>query len=374
MILAKGLGPPSGVSRLALILVATALAAGCQSAGRAAPPAVPLSRDGGWQVVERLGDARYRAASGDWSPTLPAIRLPDGSLVTTGAGGRLILARPGEHLTAGPASRFALPDAAPGAPLQQRAGRLRYRVAGPPAGELRLATPAVEIEAAQAVFDVTVGTDATEVAVQEGRLRLGTADGLRQIELGPGQSAYAASGESLAFRRTASAPLESVEALVLPAMQPQAEARESRAETPARATEYAGSQASTSGSAASSAAVPIGRAAVTLIAATGAVTSEAPRYAPEAVRPAPPAPRTTVKAITGAPLVGPGPAPVAENGRDALASPEAAGSAVARQEPGDRVPEDPQPGPFDRLSEGMVNGVPGAAMERRRATDAHRSF
>ena len=46
---------------------------------------------------------------------------------------------------------------------------------------------------------------------------IATPDGLRQIELGAGQSAYAggAAADALAFRRTAGAPLEPVEAIRL---------------------------------------------------------------------------------------------------------------------------------------------------------------
>jgi hypothetical protein len=370
MILAKGPRPRSALSRLALILLAAGPIAGCQSAPQPAPPTVVAADDHGWQVIERLGDARYRTSTDGWSPAMPPGTLPDGSRVATGTGGRLILARPGEHIAAGPASRFSLPDAGPGAPLEQRAGQLRYRIAGSPSGGLRVVTPFLEIEAAGTVADVTVGSAATEIAVQAGRVRIATPDGLRQIELGAGQSAYAAgtAGDSLAFRRTAGAPLESVEATVLRAMQPRPGVRESRAAVPARSADYAGSRASTSGAAASEAAVPIAKAEA--VAIVPAAVSE--RRAP----PTPP-PSAGGAAVTDERALGAQPAPLPsldDAGNRPPPLSEAARNAVARPEPAERAAEKLQPTAFDRLSEGMVQGVPGALSVRHPTVDAQRSF
>ena len=127
MNLAKGLCLRTALSRVALILIGSGLLAGCQGA---TPGPTPEVLADGWRVVERLGDARYLApgASG-WSPAIPAATLPSGSRVATGAGGRVILARNGDHVSAGPGSRFSLPPVGPGAILEQHAGWLRYRIA-----------------------------------------------------------------------------------------------------------------------------------------------------------------------------------------------------------------------------------------------------
>jgi len=363
MILAKGLRSRSALARLALILTAAGLVAGCQNAGRAERTAVP---DGGWRVVERLGEARYQpAAGGGWSPAMPASTLADGSRVATGAGGRLIVARPGQHISAGPASRFTLPDAAPGAPLDQRAGWLRYRVAEASPGRLLVVTPFLEIEVASTVFDVTVSTTATEVSVERGRVRIATPDGRRQIELDAGQSAYAGGthGDSLGFRRTAGAPLEQVAAIVLPAMYPRPGMHEGRSAPAVWRVDYAGSRASTSGAAASEAAVPMAKAAM--------ATSAAARLR---ARPQPSSALSPAMPGEGAIDARPAAERSAEGARIVPPLSEAARRAVARQEAGDQAAEELPPTAFDRLSEGMVDGLPGAVRSPNPAVDARRSF
>ena len=370
MILPNGLRSRSALARFVLILTVAGLATGCQSAARTARPAVP---DDGWRVVERLGEARYRAATGGgWSPAMPASTLEGGSRIATGAGGRLIVARPGQHISAGPASRFTLPDATPGAPLEQAAGWLRYRIAEPSPHRLLVLTPFLEIEVAGTVFDVTVSTTATEVSVEQGRVRIATPDGLREIELGAGQSAYAggASGAALAFRRTAAAPLEPVEAIVLPAMHPRPEMREGRSLPLDRGTHYAGSRASSSGAAASAALVPMARAKVaSRVAASPARPAAAPWVPPprpaRAGSPAPPdAGAMPVRPVERS----------AEDGRIMPPLSEAAPRAVAPEEPGEDALEALPPTAFDRLSEGMVEGLRGTLRAPNPAVNAHRSF
>ena len=208
MILAKRIAPRTPYARLALGLIGGALLGGCQSLQPSAPAEVQAD---GWRVVERLGDARYLApdASG-WAPALPAATLPAGSQVATGAGGRVILARDGDHISAGPTSRFSLPPAAPGGSLEQQAGGLRYRVAPTATEALVVETPFLEIAVRGTVFDVTVSPTATEVTVEAGQVRIATPDGLRHIELEAGQSAYAGgpTGAQLAFRRAQGEPVE----------------------------------------------------------------------------------------------------------------------------------------------------------------------
>jgi len=264
MILAKSRG--LDISRLALILIGCGLLAACQSATPSTPP--PEVRAEGWRVVERLGEARYLApAASGWSPAMPASTLPSGSQVATGAGGRVILARAGDHISVGPTSRLSLPAAEAGGVLRQDAGWLRYRLDGTAGHPLMVATPFLEIEVRGTIFDVTVSPLATEVAVERGQVRIATPDGLRQIELEAGQSAYAGgSSGKLAFRRGPGERMEQVETIVLPAMHPRSEAVEGRPPTaPLMVEATAAHRASTSGAAASQAAVPIATAIVTTL-------------------------------------------------------------------------------------------------------------
>ena len=364
MILAKGLRCRSALARLALLLTAAGLVAGCQSPERTARPDIA---DGGWKVVERLGEARYQAIGGGWSPAMPASTLAAGSRVATGTGGRLIVARPGQHISAGPASRFTLPDAAPGAALQQAAGWLRYRVTEAAPGALKVVTPFLDIAVASTVFDVTVSAAATEVSVEHGRVRIATPDGLRQIELDAGQSAYAggAQGEPLAFRRAAGAPLEQVAAIVLPAMHPRAGMHEGRS---VPAALRADSQASTSGAASSEAAVPIAKAQIATRAA-----AEPPQPG-AAARAGTPPQRADHPVRTGESAARPTAPRSAGGARFVPPLSEAARHALARQDASEQTAEKLPPSAFDRLSEGMVEGVPAARQSPESALDARRSF
>jgi hypothetical protein len=216
MILAKGGCPRAILARLAPIVIGSGLLAGCQAPGHVSPPEI---RADAWRVIERVGEARYLSpGASSWSAALSATTLPDGSRVATGAGGRLILTRAGDHVTAGPGSEFSLPGGTSGAALEQTAGQLRYRLGG--LRPFTIATPAAALEPRSSVFDVLVGASGTDVAVEDGQLRVGTPDRQREIELEAGQSAHAGGREALAFRRASGQPLEQVERIVLPAIEP----------------------------------------------------------------------------------------------------------------------------------------------------------
>jgi hypothetical protein len=209
--------PQTVLWQLGLILLG--ILSGCQTMGDGSKTPIPGD---GWRVVERLGNARYRASdASDWAPAATTSAMAAGSQIETGIGGRLILTRADDHVSAGPASSFILPaDPGDGA-LDQRAGRLRYRLAAAGA-PFAIETPLLAIEARGTVFEVTVGADATEVAVEHGRVRVATLDGLRHAELRDGQSARASAieGRQLAFRPGAAKLWQPVEPIVLPAMEP----------------------------------------------------------------------------------------------------------------------------------------------------------
>ncbi|HSA82826.1 MAG TPA: FecR domain-containing protein, partial [Geminicoccaceae bacterium] len=346
------------------------LLAGCQGA----PSPAPEVTTDGWRVVERLGDARFLApgASG-WSPAIPATTLPSGSEVATGTGGRVILARNGDHVSAGPASRFSLPLAGPGAILEQRAGGLRYRIAAAPPQVMVVETPFLSIEVRGTVFDVTVTATATEVSVEQGQIRIVTPDRRRQIELESGQSAYAGgpAGDNLAFRRGQGAPLESVEAIVLPAMRPKAGVSEGR--PPAMPGTIEGGAANLSGTAASHATVPIATAVAAAsspdrVAAmrsrrterSASVTGPRDSRAVSVDAVAAPASIDDLSAAEGD--------PVPPGGGDA--------GSTAGPRPASNYATKPRPGAggrplFDRLTEGMVDAVPAARPSQEQPADAH---
>jgi hypothetical protein len=256
MTLAKGASPRAILSRLALIMIGSGLLAGCQSAGHVPPPE---ARADAWRVIERVGEARYLApGASSWAAALSATDLPDGSRVTTGVGGRLILGRAADQVSAGPDSDFSLPDTTSGAVLKQTDGRLRYRLAGPP--PFTIAAPGLVLEPRGSVFDVTVGADGTEVAVERGQLRAAAPD-RREIELEAGQSARAGGREALALRRARGQPLEQAPRIVRPALQPRpAVAEGAQLGSSLTVVAAATDQAATSAAASVESAVPVATA------------------------------------------------------------------------------------------------------------------
>jgi hypothetical protein len=198
------------------------LAALCACASSATAPSVE-TRAPGWRIVERTGVARYMPPeSAAWIPATIDQALTKGSEVTTGSGGRLIIDAPGRHLSVGPDSHFVLPGEDGDAWLEQRAGWLRYRIAEAAAEPLRIHTRTLELELSSGVVDVQVNHLATGVTVKEGQVRVGTPDGLRQTQMIAGQSARAgeAGGTMLAVRMAPDQPLQAIEPVVVPALQP----------------------------------------------------------------------------------------------------------------------------------------------------------
>jgi hypothetical protein len=176
---------------LAMLAVLGALTA-CATPSTGSSDGMPIA---GWQVVERVGQARYSPPdAAGWLAAITGRPIVDGSEVETGRGGRLILAMPGRHISVGPASRFVLPGSRGPNRLEQRAGWLRYRMVNAGAEPFRVRTPSLDLEFVTAVLDVQVEQDAVDVTVREGAVRLATPDGLRRTEIAAGQSARADGG------------------------------------------------------------------------------------------------------------------------------------------------------------------------------------
>lgn len=207
----------AGAWRAAAWLAVGVALAGCQSF-RGGPE--PESVATGWRVVERLGDARFLPpGASPWTPAIAGSLVPAASRVTTGNGGRVILARPGFQISAAPASEFTLPAAEPAARLEQQSGRLRFRVAAAGTETLAVRTPFLGVVAGGSAFEVLVSATATEVTVETGALRVVTPDGERQASLEAGQSVYATAplGKELAVHLPHDRALEPA---VVPAMRP----------------------------------------------------------------------------------------------------------------------------------------------------------
>jgi FecR protein len=222
--MAKRLVAATG-QRLAALALLGAL---CACASTSAEPPAEAQRTG-WRIVERVGEARYAlpGATG-WVSAAVGETLADGSEVSTGGGGRLIVDAPGRHISVGPDSRFVLPDPEREDPLDQRAGWLRYRIAAAAAQPFRIHTRSLELELLAGVVDVHVNHRATEVTVKEGQVRVATPDGLRQTQMMAGQSAQAGGSADmqLAVRLAPGAALQRVDPVIVPALHPRSTATE----------------------------------------------------------------------------------------------------------------------------------------------------
>jgi FecR protein len=281
----------------------------------------------GWRVVERVGEARHSPpGETTWRATITGQAIVDGSEVTTGRGGRLIIARPGRHLSVGPASRFVLPHPEWGDPLDQRAGWLRYRVESTDAQPFRVHTRSLAIEIVAAILDVRVDQGAVDVTVSEGKVRLATPDGLRRTELAAGQSAIARGpgGTQLAVRGGPGRGLEPIDPVIIPAIDPVP------GTTPAPATDRASTPEPPP-------TLPSG------LDGADPQTSRAPRI-PEATPIAPAEPAQPADQAAGSVLGAERAVPSAPAGQ--------AGPATGRR------------AQFQRLTEGMIDGVQPAPRTR----------
>jgi hypothetical protein len=332
---------PATGQRLAPLVALAVLTACASNPGARQAEAAP----DGWRVVERVGEARYLPlGDGAWRATITGRPISEGSEVTTGRGGRLIIARPGRHISVGPVSRFVLPHPEWDHRLEQRAGWLRYRVEAADAAPFRVHTRSLDIEFTAAVLDVRVDDGAVNVTVAEGKVRLATPDGLRRTEIATGQSAQAsgAGGARLAVRSAPDEALEAIEPLIIPAVQP----------TPAATVPPQGARpANGPGQVDMGLAPPDGAAAVSKaprdpeaagLGPTGRVPEK--NEGPPPVRLADPPPVRAAPAGSGTPAASVPPVP----GFAATASARAAAPAA---------PQTGRRGQFQRLSEGMVDGV-----------------
>jgi FecR protein len=230
--MAKRLISANGRRLAALALLGALCACATTSAGPR-----PEAQPAGWRIVERIGEARYSPPGASaWVSATIGETLAEGSEVSTGRGGRLIVDAPGRHISVGPDSRFVLPDRHRDDQLDQRAGWLRYRIAEAEAEPFRIHTRSLELEVLAGVVDVHVNHLATEVTVKEGQVRVATPDGLRQSQMMAGQSAHAGGSDDmqLAVRLAPGAALQPVDPVIVPALHPKSSPTEMpRASAPA---------------------------------------------------------------------------------------------------------------------------------------------
>jgi hypothetical protein len=361
--------PPRAWSRPWLAMSAAAWLVACQGVPQLSMLEPAPEPEPGWRVVERLGEARYLAPGmAGWEAVAAGSMVPAGSQIATGIGGRLIVHHASNQLSAGTGSRFILPGWETGDSVRQTAGWLRYRIATAHAATFGIETPFLDLVVDDAVVDVTVGDSETEVAVVSGRVLVKTQDERRQIDLHAGYTGYASlQGEPLAVRRGPGQSLETVQPIVVPAVNPHRPAGTGGAPdaadtaAPAIAAFAARSPASADRSAPSPAPPATAQSpADETIAAPVATTPASPAPAPVAATLP-----TSEEAAPGAPrsLI---PAPLAQ----APVAPAETGPAAARPTPAEpteaEAAEEIQRR-FDALTEGLLDGLlPALPQDLRR--------
>jgi hypothetical protein len=216
MKVASWVAPQAGSRRA--VALAVLLLSGCSTADEMAGLQASASS---WRVIERLGEARYRAPdAAGWTSVAAGSRIPGGAEVRTGTSGRVIVAARVVQVSAGPESLFTLPDPTQADHLSHHDGRLRYRLSGKSNGTLKVVTPHAALIATTGVFDVVVEAASTEVEVESGQLRLVTTGGQHHATLFSGESALARGRgrPALAVRDAPGLPYQRVEEVALAAL------------------------------------------------------------------------------------------------------------------------------------------------------------
>jgi hypothetical protein len=172
--------------------------------------------DQDWSVVEVSGSVTLQDASGrDLMPLRSGQRLSVPLTVETGSDGRLVLAHGQDHLTVSPGTRFAIPaarrtDKGLVTWVKQTLGSLLYQVEHRTSGGFEVETPYLVSVVKGTTFNILVTSEASTVALIEGRLWVHTPDGKSELTLEPGQAAIkSAHGDKILLKdqQSMSAPM-----------------------------------------------------------------------------------------------------------------------------------------------------------------------
>jgi hypothetical protein len=171
----------------ALLCLAVAMLAGC---GRT-PPSIADRSSAGWLVLERIGAARIESGRAMGEP-LPGETLANGTTITTGRSAQLIVSGDGIQLTAGADTSLTLgSENAPNVVRLDR-GRLRLRLAAAVDRGARIDATGLAISAASSVLTLESHQDRAHVAVESGEATVATADGRYRANLTAGAAARTA--------------------------------------------------------------------------------------------------------------------------------------------------------------------------------------
>ena len=155
-----------------------------------------------WRILERVGDVRSGGAlSSETTALRPGETIHGERLVTTGPGALLILAAKGVQLTVSENSSVRLSAQSTGDLFLNR-GRLRVRLSRAVDSDARIQTTHFDLNATRTSLLLLAGPNGTSVAVDDGNVRLATANGRHQATLSAGAAAKidSALGDDLFIR------------------------------------------------------------------------------------------------------------------------------------------------------------------------------
>ncbi|MGI9487165.1 MAG: FecR domain-containing protein [Geminicoccaceae bacterium] len=140
--------------------------------------------------MERVGDVRMKGDHGNESaPLRPGEMIAGNSQITTSGGGLLILSRNGFQVTAGENTSFRLPTEESTSSLFLDRGWLRVRLAKPVDQEVRIKTAQFDINASRAKLTLRATPDGTNLSVDAGSAVLATTDHRHRATLVAGAAA-----------------------------------------------------------------------------------------------------------------------------------------------------------------------------------------
>lgn len=168
-----------------VIVTVMAFLAGCQHASVNSAEK-PLHA---WRILERVGDVRSSdALNAETASLRPGETIRGERLVTTGPGALLILAGAGAQLTVSENTSVRLSDQSTSDLFLNR-GRLRVRLAKAVDSDARIQTAHFDLNATSTSFLLLAGPNGTNIVVDDGSVRLATADGRHQATLNAGAAA-----------------------------------------------------------------------------------------------------------------------------------------------------------------------------------------
>lgn len=150
----------------------------------------------GWAVDSAEGKVTINGQV----PGLPAPAIGPGTVIETGANGKVILMRPGDSITVYPNSRMSVPAAGGGeAGILQTLGKLLFRMESRESRDFEVKTPYLAAAIKGTTFTVEVDDDDAGVEVEEGSVLVTANRSGQAVYVGPGQRASVSrdSGDSV---------------------------------------------------------------------------------------------------------------------------------------------------------------------------------